>query len=243
MDPSALCHIQYPQRQGSQGSHAILQIQQYWTPQGRAGGKTLCLSFSHTYGIRVLQKHTITGKSELAINGKVSFKVATPRFLNKPAMQCRQGRDPGSWAGQHLLQGQLWIPKESFKLALEAQMNNKPNTRQIKHLVKTPNITDTQLVQVTKSTESLWFVVIKSQHCKIPMPVPLSQLTLLSPFSLRKLCPAKSFLHGLTAMWGEVLNWDCRDSSCKKPEGREEPAQGALQAQAVGKWPLVPSAH
>lgn len=80
----------------------------------------------------LLQKHIIIGKLELAIDGKVSFKVAAPRFPNKPAMQCRQGRDPGSWAGQHLLRGQLWILKEEpFKPALEAQMNNKLSKKQM----------------------------------------------------------------------------------------------------------------
>lgn len=88
---------------------------------------------SGSFGLNLLlQKPIIIGKPELAVDGKVSFTVAAPGFPNKPGMQCRQGRDPGSWAGQHLLQGQLWIPKEeSFKRALEAQINNKPSARQI----------------------------------------------------------------------------------------------------------------
>lgn len=128
-------------------------------------------------------------------------------------------------------------------------MNNKASTRQIKRVVKTPNITqNTQLVQVTESTESSWFVVTKSQHCKIhpetPMPVPLSQLILLSPFFPRKLCPAKSFLYGLTAIWGEVLLWDCQDSSCKKPQGREEPVE-TTQKTPAGCWEMAfsPQCH
>lgn len=125
-------------------------------------------------------------------------------------------------------------------------MNNKPSTRQIKHLVKTPNLTQTtQLVQVTESTEFLWFVVIKSQHCKIhpetPMPVPFSQLILLSPFFLRKLCAAKSFLYGPTATQGEVLGLLGQQHRGEKNQLRQPKSpQGALQA--AGKWPLAPSA-
>lgn len=136
-----------PTETGIPASHAILHMQQYWVPQGRAGGRTLSELQPHTgksgsFGLNLLlQKHAITGKPELAIDGKVSFKVAAPRFPNKPAMWCRQRRDPGSWAGQHLHRGQLWILKKEFlKLALEAQMSNKPSTRQMSHLVKTPNI-------------------------------------------------------------------------------------------------------
>lgn len=68
-DPSAVCHTPYPQRQGSQ------HLMPYSTcsstvPQGRAGGRTLCLNFCHIQGKVDHLRLTSSCKSTLSLENQ-----------------------------------------------------------------------------------------------------------------------------------------------------------------------------